>query len=32
MRKVEDLTGLSLDDPEDRLLLHLAVLVGSGRR
>ena len=32
MRKVEDLTGLSLDDPEDRLLLHLAVLVSPGRR
>jgi purine catabolism regulator len=26
IRKVEELTGLSLDDPEDRLLLHLAVL------
>jgi PucR family transcriptional regulator, purine catabolism regulatory protein len=32
MHKVEDLTGLSLDDPEDRLLLHLAVLAGTGRR
>ena len=26
IRKVEELTGLSLDDPEDRLLLHLGVL------
>ncbi len=32
MRKVEDLTGLRLDDPEDRLLLHLGVLVSSSRR
>ena len=32
MRKVEDLTGLRLDDPEDRLLLHLGVLVNSSRR
>lgn len=32
MRKVEQLTGLSLDDPENRLLLHLGVLLGSGRR
>lgn len=28
IRKVEELTGLSLDDPEDRLLLHLGVLAG----
>lgn len=32
MRKVEELTGLSLDDPEDRLLLHLGVLANPGRR
>lgn len=32
IHKVEELTGLSLDDPEDRLLLHLAVLAGPGRR
>ena len=32
MRKVEELTGLSLDDPEDRLLLHLGVLAHAGRR
>jgi purine catabolism regulator len=31
IRKVEELTGLSLDDPEDRLLLHLGVLANSGR-
>ena len=29
MRKVEELTGLRLDDPEDRLLLHLGVLAAS---
>lgn len=32
MRKVEELTGLSLDDPEDRVLLHLGVLLSSSRR
>ena len=32
IRKVEELTGLSLDDPEDRLLLHLGVLADPGRR
>ena len=32
IRRVEELTGLSLDDPEDRLLLHLAVLASPGRR
>jgi len=32
IRKVEELTGLSLDDPEDRLLLHLGVLASAGRR
>jgi purine catabolism regulator len=32
IRKVEELTGLSLDDPEVRLLLHLGVLATSGRR
>jgi DNA-binding PucR family transcriptional regulator len=32
MRKVEELTGLSLSDPEDRLLLHLGVLASPGRR
>jgi purine catabolism regulator len=32
IRKVEELTGLSLDDPEDRLLLHLGVLAASGRK
>ena len=32
MRKVEDLTGLRLDDPEDRLLLHLGVLVSPSQR
>ena len=31
IHKVEELTSLSLDDPEDRLLLHLAVLAGPGR-
>ncbi len=32
IRRVEELTGLSLDDPEDRLLLHLGVLADPGRR
>jgi purine catabolism regulator len=32
IRKVEELTGLSLDDPEDRLLLHLGVLAGTAHR
>ncbi len=32
IRRVEELTGLSLDDPEDRLLLHLGVLCDPGRR
>ena len=32
MRKVEELTGLDLSDPEDRLLLHLGVLASPGRR
>jgi PucR family transcriptional regulator, purine catabolism regulatory protein len=32
MRKVEELTGLSLDDPEHRVLLHLGVLSSPGRR
>lgn len=32
IRKVEELTGLSLDDPEDRLLLHLGVLARPARR
>ena len=32
IQKVEELTGLSLDDPEDRLLLHLGVLANPGRR
>ena len=31
IRKVEELTGLSLDDPEDRLLLHLGVLAGPAK-
>ena len=32
MHKVEELTGLRLDDPEDRLLLHLGVLADPDRR
>ena len=32
IRRVEELTGLILDDPEDRLLLHLGVLADPGRR
>jgi purine catabolism regulator len=32
IRKVEELTGLSLDHPEDRLLLHLGVLADPERR
>jgi DNA-binding PucR family transcriptional regulator len=32
IRRVEELSGLRLDDPEDRLLLHLGVLADPGRR